>query len=567
MGGRAGGGRGHRMITSCFLESSASAPELRVAVLLDGARVPRWALAVLEDIARSSFARVVLAVEQRPAAAPRRLGALAYAIYDRVDRAIAGDADPLALVDPGAWLWGVDRAPVPAAGEDGELRLPAEALAELGRRGIDVILRLCAAVPRGEVLGAARCGVWSFRDGADERSRGGAPFFQEIVGGDVTREVALEVVDGEPGGGRVLCRSTFAPQGGMSAARRRYAPIWETTHLVLRKLHELHERGWEQVLRHAPPRRPSATAARGASPPTTAEMARFLVPRAASAIARRLRPKTRERWRFAVRRTSAPLFAAPGPRDASDFRWIEAPRGRCWADPFLFEQGGATHVFFEDLEHDRGFAGISHAEVRSDGALGEPRRCLDPGFHLSFPLVFEHEGEVFMLPESLSNGTVTLYRARRFPDVWVQEKVLFRGNAVDTAVWRARGSFYFFATLCDRDDRGMTTVLFVADSLTGAWRMHPVNPVSSDVRRARGAGAIFRRGGRLFRPVQDCGPCYGHGVALEEIVALTEDRYEARPFCWVDRSRLAIPAGGVHTYNQAGPIEVIDGWIAEPGGR
>jgi hypothetical protein len=228
----------------------------------------------------------------------------------------------------------------------------------------------------------------------------------------------------------------------------------------------------------------------------------------------------------------------------------------------LIEHAGSAFVLFEDYDYEMRYGTIRGAEVRHDCTLGSPFTCLDIGSHLSFPDVFHHEGDLFMIPESVSDGTVTLYRARRFPDEWVPEKVLFRGNAADTASWRESDRFYFFTTLHDRDDRGIKTLLFVADSLTGEWRLHSANPVSSDARHARGAGAIFRRHGRLFRPSQNCGPAYGHGLNLEEIVTLSEDRYEERTWCAVDPSALPFPAVGVHTYNRCGALEAIDACVS-----
>jgi len=141
----------------------------------------------------------------------------------------------------------------------------------------------------------------------------------------------------------------------------------------------------------------------------------------------------------------------------------------------------------------------------------------------------------------------------------VAEKVLFRGNAADTTLWRDGGLFYFLTTLFDRSDLAMKTMIFTADGLTEEWRLHPASPISADVREARNAGAPLRREGRLFRPSQLCGSSYGHGLNLQEIVALTPDRYEERRHCSVGPSALPFPAFGVHTYNTAGDLEVIDG--------
>jgi hypothetical protein len=343
--------------------------------------------------------------------------------------------------------------------------------------------------------------------------------------------------------------------------------FWETTHFVVWKLHDLHELGWERVREQGLPLAARPRSPGVARPPTTVDMVRFLAPRVAAAVVNRVRGERQEhglrlRWKVALRRGATPFGSAPDSTSLAGFQWIDPPAGHFWADPFLIERGGGAFLLFEDYEYQKGYATIRGAEVRPDCTLGPAFTCLDLGHHLSYPHVFDHEGETFMIPESISEGTVTLYRARRFPDDWVKEKVLFRGNAADTTVWREGDHFYFFTTLHDRDDRGLKTLLFAADSLTGEWRLHAANPVSSDARHARCAGAIFRSQGRLFRPSQNCGPGYGHGMNLEEIVSLSEDRYEERTWCAVDPSALPFPAIGVHTYNRCGDLETIDACVS-----
>ncbi len=548
------------MITPLYLESEGTSPALRVAVLIDGPhgsrsphgpRVPRWVAAVLDDIARCNFARVELALvhEEGP---PKRLQ---HAIAAKISHTVLGEEDPEELVDPGAALNDVDCISVSHGG--GELNVPPHVLREVAERKVDVIVRLCAAVPHGDLLRAARCGVWSFR-GCVEGSGEKRERFHKVVEGAVVHAQLEVLADGPATNKTVLCQSTFTQHGSVLCLLQRQVPTWETTHFVVWKLHDLHAYGWEHVLRQAvaEPAPASAVAA------TAADLAHWALPRLTSKVLRALKPKAPcvHLWHVGLRKADTPLWRETGAREATGFRWLEAPQGHYWADPFLFEWGQKMYLFVEDYDYDRGFAGISQAEVLADGTLGPVSSCLNPGFHLSFPHVFEHDGDVFMLPESLADGTISLYRAKRFPHEWVHEKVLFRGNATDTALWRDGGKFYFFTTLFDRFDSGMKTMLFVADSLTGAWRPHPTNPISSDVRRSRGAGLIFRGDGRLFRPVQNCGPCYGFGFAIEEILTLDPDRYEARPQCSVEPSGLSIPARGVHTYNIAQSFEVIDSY-------
>ncbi len=551
------------MITPLFEVSKGDRPRLRIGVLVDGPLVPRYVATILEDIARSNFADVVLVVVHCPVL-DHPLSGLAHELYLRVDRLVAGDGDPLVLVDPGMGTHGADRLEVSSTDGRSNLRISAADLAEIRRRDLDVLLRFCTAVPRGELLGAARYGVWSYHFGADDRPRGGAPYFTELAEQAPTRPAQLEVLDDDPSQGLVLCQSIFGRQKGPLLAKYREAPIWESTHFVLWKLHDLHELGWDHVRSHGQPHVPAARTAGTARTPTTLEMTRFLGARVALTAENRLKGQSfqQTRWKIGLRRTKTLIPDAKDPADLSGFRLLDAPPDHYWADPFLIEHGGATFLFYEDFDRRRTEGVIGRAEVLPDGTLGPAEVCLDAGYHLSFPFVFEHDGEVFMLPESLANGTVTLYRARRFPDEWVQEKVLFRGNAFDTSLFHDGSHFYFFTALCDRDHRGMKALLFVADSLTGDWRLHPENPLSSDARNARNAGAVFRHEGRLFRPAQDCGPHYGYAFSLQEIVTLSPDRYEERLFSTIDPEHLPIPAQSVHTYNHCRDIEVID--IEEP---
>jgi hypothetical protein len=252
---------------------------------------------------------------------------------------------------------------------------------------------------------------------------------------------------------------------------------------------------------------------------------------------------------------------SPTSPDLTGFRWIEPPPGHFHADPFLFERGGKTWLFFEDYSYRDRRATIACAEVLGHGGLGAPHTVLTRPYHLSFPCVFEDGGDVYMVPETGGQGTVELYRARRFPSEWELVKVLFRGpHPVDTVVHRRDGLYWFFVSLMDPPGTGPQLFLFWSDSLLGDWRPHRLNPITRDVRTARGAGAIFEHDGRLIRPSQDCSRCYGYAFGWSEVVRLTRTEY-------VERTVLRVgPAWspglvGTHSYNRCGSIEAVDGAV------
>ena len=61
-----------------------------------------------------------------------------------------------------------------------------------------------------------------------------------------------------------------------------------------------------------------------------------------------------------------------------------------------------------------------------------------------------------------------------------------------------------------------------------------MNPIVSDVRRARSAGNIFLHNGKLIRPSQDCSKRYGYGIRLNEIKVLNEDEYVEDEIDFID---------------------------------
>jgi hypothetical protein len=72
------------------------------------------------------------------------------------------------------------------------------------------------------------------------------------------------------------------------------------------------------------------------------------------------------------------------------------------------------------------------------------------------------------------------------------------------------------------------------------------------------AGRLFERDGRLIRPAQDCAPGYGNAVVFNEVVELGPRAYRERPLSRLDPMLISRRMEGVHTYNAAAGIEVLD---------
>ena len=232
---------------------------------------------------------------------------------------------------------------------------------------------------------------------------------------------------------------------------------------------------------------------------------------------------------------------------------------RYYADPFLFAWQGRRWLFCEEYPHATAKGILSVAAIDQDGRIGTPRPIMESAGHLSWPQVFSHDGQVYMIPESAADRVIALWRAEDFPTRWVRECVLVSNvRAHDPLLHRTSRGAVLLATLDDDGGSCWDALgLFSAPSLFGPWRAHANNPVLIDASSARPAGPILARGTTLWRATQDCREGYGAGLALCRVTRLDEGGFSQEVV-----TRLAPPpdtgARGVHTLSRLGDLEAID---------
>jgi hypothetical protein len=465
-------------------------------------------------VAASDFAEIAfigVCGEEAPAAAPWR-----WRLYGALDRRLFGrGADPDEPLELARFV------PHAKSGQ-------AANLLELD---LDVAFSLGAG-DDSHLDGVARYGVWRFHaDGAREAAEH-AP---------LTSSALLARL--APGAEPRIAYQSWARTYPLSVARNREALLAKTAEFPLRALREAHRYGFawlEQCRLLAHPRFENPVPA--ISP---------LVKRIAShALKRAL---YREQWQLAFRFGGGGL--SPG---LEGFTPIVPPPDRTWADPFALERNGRYFVFFEDLPFAEGKAHISMLELGRDGRWSPPREVLSRDYHLSYPFIFEHDGNLYMIPESAQNRTVELYRCVDFPLGWELERVLLDGvRLVDATLHRGAERWWMFANGAAGSSRAFDDELhlFHADDPLGEWRPHLRNPVKSDVRCARPAGRLYWRNGALYRPAQVCAPSYGAGISVHRVLRLSPHEYAERQ---VERVFPGPGRLGLHTVNRAGELTVVD---------
>ncbi|MGC2064549.1 MAG: hypothetical protein WA610_16385 [Thermodesulfovibrionales bacterium] len=197
------------------------------------------------------------------------------------------------------------------------------------------------------------------------------------------------------------------------------------------------------------------------------------------------------------------------------------------ADPFIIAREDEWFLFFEAFDTRRRKGVISFARSRDHVSWHYQGVAIDEPFHLSYPYVFEADGETWMIPESAESRTIRLYRAAHFPDRWEFDRTLVEGEElVDSSVIYWHGTWWLFASGPDN----ASLHIYMAPSLKGPWRRHPGNPViRGRPHGARPAGRILEHDGHLYRYAQDDQPQYGLRAYAYEIMELNEKTYRERP--------------------------------------
>jgi hypothetical protein len=253
---------------------------------------------------------------------------------------------------------------------------------------------------------------------------------------------------------------------------------------------------------------------------------------------------------------------APGALDAADVVWLpECGAMRFIADPFGLWRDGRLHLFVETYDYRDRHGAIEAIVLDEALRVVERRPVLREPWHLSYPFVFESEGETYMLPEAHRSGGLTLYRAVEFPWRWAPVRRLDLGVVpIDATPLFHEGRWWLFFTVAgSRADKVSALHLAYADALEGPWTLHPANPVRIDPSSARPGGTPVVTADGVVLPVQDCTRTYGGAIRPLRIGRLDPEGFEA-----VAGEALGPPrvAGrfdrGLHTLSSAGGVTLLD---------
>lgn len=210
---------------------------------------------------------------------------------------------------------------------------------------------------------------------------------------------------------------------------------------------------------------------------------------------------------------------------------VDLPKDEFWADPFIFNYKDENYVFFESYNYSTKIGKISCGKIKGR-QLVDIADVLDLDYHLSYPFVFEENGNIFLMPETSANNRLEIYKCIDFPNKWELYSTAFQGESVADATFYKDKDNQKWLFVNKRDDPnspvGSELFIYRVDSYNlKNIEPHSKNPVIINSKIARNGGAIFEVGEEVYRPSQaNIEGVYGRGLNINKINKLTIDEYD-----------------------------------------
>jgi hypothetical protein len=416
---------------------------------------------------------------------------------------------------------------------------------------LDFIIRFAFGIIRGEILRAARCGVWSFHHDDEEKYRGTPPGFWEVYNGDnVTGAILQRLTDRLDAG--VVLKKGFLKTLHYSYPRNLDSISYESARWPAQVCVDIRN-GSAAYLNDAP----SRTNAPIMRSPSNIQFIIFFLKVFRNAVIRICRFLFRhEKWNIGI--VASPIAAFLNPEVKPRIHWLPQTRSKGFlADPFGIFKDDKLTILCEDFNY-RTSKGIISSVESAQTARPLIRSAIVLPVHMSYPYLIVFEGEIYCIPETADAREVALFKAVEFPNRWVRVALLISDFAgVDCTVFRHNGVWWLFCVNRDRGDHAL--YVWHAKDLIGPWKPHSSNPVKIDIRSGRPAGTPFIHNGYLIRPAQDSSRAYGGSIVLNRVTRLTTTEFREEPIARVEADPEGPFPDGLHTLSAVGDFTLIDG--------
>jgi hypothetical protein len=425
-------------------------------------------------------------------------------------------------------------------------------LKKVANYNLDFILRFGFNIIRGEILNIPKYGVWSFHHGDEEKYRGGPACFWEIYYNDLITGAMLQRLTDKLDAGIILKKGYFKTNltsySGNIDSTYKEAAKWPE--YVVRDIQNKNASYFESL--------PSKTQALIYKAPTSVQLLLFFFKMGKRKILFYLEYKfLKIQWNIGV--IHEPIEKLLDNNNKLRIHWYPLKKSDNFflADPFGQLIDGTLFIFCEKGDMDSRYGELTTIEMKNKVYSNPKNFLIELNCHLSYPYMFDYQGEIYLIPESRQNRSILLYRAEKFPEKWIKVNTIAQDiNASDSTIVYYNDMWWLMYTDISIGENNNLCILY-SENLYGKWKSHLGNPVKQDIRSARPAGTPFIKDEILYRPSQDCSKIYGGKITINKVKILTPSQYLEETVTVINPSQ-QFPEG-THTIGSVGNYTLIDG--------
>lgn len=426
-------------------------------------------------------------------------------------------------------------------------RFSKQDVARIAELRLDALVRCGNGILKGDILTVARDGIISMHHADNRVNRGGPAGFWEVFHGLPQTGFIVQRLNEELDGGEVLFRGSISTALTFS---HNHANLNARANTYLKRTIERLADGSVE------PETPHLYDGRIYRTPLLHETLGYLLRTAGRVAAKVVKRSLGQEWHWGVAVTFQPWRSAVMWRA----KCLPQPAGSFIADPFVLKDGDSHVLFVEQYRYDERKGAIAAYRIGPD-RVDDIGIVLEEPWHLSFPFVFRHGDTVYMVPESMADRSLKLYRADPFPARWTLVKTIMADTlAADTVIFQRDGRWWLLTSIQGEGQAANDSELcaFHADDPTGEWLPHSRNPIVMDAGKGRNGGLLRDEDGNFYRVAQRHGFArYGIGVSIYRIEQLTADTYEETLIQQVQPNFFRRLAGFHHLHHDSG-LTVFD---------
>jgi folate-dependent phosphoribosylglycinamide formyltransferase PurN len=403
-------------------------------------------------------------------------------------------------------------------------------------KNLDFIIRFGFGILKGEILQAAKWGVWSYHHADEQEFRGGPAGYWELVKNKRIQGVILQRLTEKLDAGKIILKRHY------SVILDSYAANVTKIHMhsadmpaqAVRMISEglMDPNTWEPVKTHA----------KVYHYPTNFQFIRFAIKMFFNKIkASYIRIFMQENW-------------VVGYKEDDEIRYVTSSKdAEYFADPFIVHGKNKPLIIAEHYSYKLKKGNI----VIIEPGMNQVKTVIEKKTHLSYPFVFSEGDNTYVIPEESATGKVNLYQWEAESKQVTFRKILMELPVIDPTILKHNGKYYLFGGIKHQSPNEKLFV-FVADQLEGPYHSHPCNPVKCTPEGSRMGGGFITDNGTIVRPGQYSVKHYGEKLLFFKIEKLSPTEYKESYDNELLPHQNAPFKCGLHNYHKNGNFEVFD---------